>query len=76
LLACTGQRGTVIGFGEITAEEIHEYRFPVLDEFGGQQIFRRMVVTLAWFSPINPGHRYFREAKLEIKSASKWDEPP
>ena len=76
VLACTGQRGTVIGFGEITAEEIHEYRFPVPDEFGGQRMFRRMVVTLAWFSPINPGHRYFREAKLEVKSASKWDETP
>ncbi|MDE0158523.1 MAG: S8 family peptidase [Candidatus Dadabacteria bacterium] len=76
VLACTEQRGTVIGFGEITVEEIHEYRFPVPAEFGGQRMFRRMVVTLAWFSPINPGHRYFREAKLEIKSASKWDETP
>ena len=35
-----------------------------------------MVVTLAWFSPINPGHRYFREAKLEIKPSSKWAETP
>ena len=76
VLACTEQRGTIIGFGEITAEEIHEYRFPVPDEFGGQEIFRRMVVTLAWFSPINSGHRYFREAKLEIKPSSKWDETP
>ncbi|MDE0519860.1 MAG: hypothetical protein OXH71_04105 [Candidatus Dadabacteria bacterium] len=58
------------------AEGIHEYRFPVPAEFGGQRMFRRMVVTLAWFSPINPGHRYFREAKLEIKSASRWDETP
>lgn len=76
VLACTEQRGTIIGFGEITAEEIHEYRFPVPDGFGGQKIFRRMVVTLAWFSPINPGHRYFREAKLEIRSSSRWDETP
>ena len=76
VLACTEQRGTVIGFDEITAEEIHEYRFPVPNEFGGQGIFRRMVVTLAWFSPINPGHRYFREAKLEIKPSSKWAETP
>ena len=76
VLACTEQRGTVIGFGEITAEEIHEYHFPIPDEFGGQEIFRRMVVTLAWFSPINPKHRYFREAKLEVKPSSKWAETP
>ena len=76
VLACTEQRGTIIGFGEITAEEVHEYRFPVPDEFGGQRIFRRMVVTLAWFSPVNPRHRYFREAKLEIRPSSRWGETP
>ncbi len=76
VLACTEQRGTIIGFGEITAEEVHEYRFPVPDEFGGQRIFRRMVITLAWFSPVNPRHRYFREAKLEVKPSSKWVETP
>ena len=76
VLACTEQRGTIIGFGEITAEEVHKYRFPVPDEFGGQRIFRRMVVTLAWFSPVNPRHRYFREAKLEVKPSSKWAETP
>ena len=76
VLTCTEQRGTAIGFGEITTDETHEYRFPVPIEFGGQTIFRRMVVTLAWFSPINPRHRYLREAKLEIKPGSKWDETP
>ena len=76
VLGCTEQRGTLVGFGEIKAGKIHEYRFPIPDEFGGQIIFRRMVVTLAWFSPINPRHRYLREAKLEIQPVGKWDKTP
>ncbi len=67
VLACTEQRGTVIGFGEITTSKVHEYRFPIPSEFGSQSIFRRMIVTLAWFSPMNTKHRYLREAKLEIQ---------
>lgn len=74
VLECTAQRGTVLGFGEIKPDKIHEYRFPVPSEFGSQQTFRRMVVTLAWFSPINMRHRHLREAKLEINPSEKWDE--
>lgn len=76
VLACTEQRGTAIGFGEVKPDKIHEFRFPVPDDFGGQAVFRRMIVTLAWFSPINAMHRYLREAKLEIKPGVKWDESP
>lgn len=76
VLGCTEQRGTVLGFGEVDTEQIHEYRFPIPGAFSEQKTFRRMVITLAWFSPINPRHRYLREAKLEIKPAKKWDETP
>ncbi len=76
VLGCTEQRGTVIGYSEIETDEIHEYRFPVPEEFGGQKTFRRMIVTLAWFTPINPRHRYLREAKLEIQSSEKWGDTP
>lgn len=72
VLSCTEQRGTAIGFGEIDTDSIHEYRFPVPNEFSGQRTFRRMVVTLAWFSPINPKHRYLREAKLDVSPSSRW----
>ena len=35
-----------------------------------------MVVTLAWFSPVNPDHRNFREAKLELSPVGGWGELP
>jgi hypothetical protein len=74
VLACTEQRGTVIGCGEIGENQVHEYRFPLPLGLSGSQVWRRMVVTLAWFSPINSAHRNLREAKLELKPAGKWGE--
>jgi len=43
----------------------------------GQRLWRRLVVTLAWFTPINPTHRNVREAKLELAPAgSNWAQMP
>ncbi|MDA3897595.1 MAG: S8 family peptidase, partial [Desulfobacteraceae bacterium] len=74
VIACTEQRGTVIGCGEIKENQVHEYRFPLPLGLSGSQEWRRMVVTLAWFSPINSAHRNLREAKLELQPAGKWKE--
>ncbi|MHC1781320.1 MAG: S8 family serine peptidase [Anaerolineaceae bacterium] len=76
VLGCTEQRGTVLGCGEIHDGQIHEYRFPLPKGLSGTRVKRRMIITLAWFSPINPSHRNLREAKLAFQSESKWDESP
>lgn len=76
VLACTEQRGTVLGCGEIHENEIHEYRLPLPPGLSSSQVWRRMVVTLAWFSPVNPDHRNFREAKLELSPVSSWGDLP
>ena len=76
VLACTEQRGTVLGCGEIHENEIHEYRLPLPPGLSSNQVWRRMVVTLAWFSPVNPDHRNFREAKLELSPVGGWGDLP
>jgi hypothetical protein len=76
VLACSAQRGTVIGCNEIKENQIHEYRFPLPLDLSGSRVWRRMVVTLAWFSPINSGHRNLREAKLKLQPGGSWDEVP
>jgi hypothetical protein len=76
VLACTEQRGTVLGCGEIRENEIHEYRLPLPPGLSSSQVWRRMVVTLAWFSPVNPDHRNFREAKLELSPVGGWGDLP
>jgi len=74
VLACTEQRATVMGCGEIKENQVHEYRFPLPLGLSGSQEWRRMVVTLAWFSPINSAHRNLREAKLKLQPAGSWSE--
>ena len=76
VLACTAQRATVLGCGEIGENQIHEYRLPLPPALSDRREWRRMVVTLAWFSPVNPNHRNFREAKLELSPDDKWDTSP
>ena len=74
VLTCTEQRGTVLGCGEIGAGQVHEFRFPIPPALASRKDWRRLVVTLAWFTPINPDHRNLREAKLELSSKGTWDD--
>lgn len=67
VLTCTAQRATVLGCGEIRENEVHEYAFPIPPGFSARRIWRRLVVTLAWLTPINPDHRNLREAKLTLE---------
>lgn len=67
VLTCTEQRATVLGCGEIRENEVHEYTFPIPVGFSAQKVWRRLTVTLAWLTPINPDHRNLREAKLTLE---------
>lgn len=76
VLECTEQRGTVLACDEIAENEIHEYRLPLPVELSASTIWRRLVVTLAWFSPVNFAHRNLREARLDVQPLEKWGEVP
>ncbi|KAF3983522.1 MAG: S8 family peptidase [Methylococcales symbiont of Hymedesmia sp. n. MRB-2018] len=67
VLACTEQRGTVLGSGKIKQNETHEYIFPIPYGLSGEKVWRSMTITLAWFSPINTNHRNLRQAKLSFE---------
>ncbi|GAB6139655.1 hypothetical protein JCM14076_03840 [Methylosoma difficile] len=73
VLACTEQRATVIGCGEIREKQVHEYRFPLPQGLANTKDWRRLTITLAWFTPINPNHRYLRQAKLFFEPPKQTD---
>lgn len=73
VLACTEQRATVIGCGHIGEKQVHEYRFPLPPSLANSKHWRRLTITLAWFTPINPNHRYLRQAKLFFEAPKKTD---
>jgi hypothetical protein len=66
VLECTQQRATAIGYGQIKKDERHEYRLPLPPSLSGANETRRLTITLAWFSPINPDNRDYRKANLSF----------
>ena len=73
VLECTELRTTVIGTDSIRAGEELEYRFPLPPALSGLGTQKRLIITLAWFTPINPAHQNLRQAKLFYTPPKKED---
>ncbi|SDX70934.1 Subtilase family protein [Lysobacter enzymogenes] len=65
-ITCTEQRATLLGFGELAAEEALLFSAPLPPGLAGTRAWRRVTITLAWMSPVNPKHHAYRRAKLWI----------
>ncbi len=61
---CPDERATFIATGQLHADEGAVYLVPLPQAITGQALWRRLTITLAWFSPINPKHRDYRRAIL------------
>lgn len=57
-------RATMLGCGTLASDAAHEYRVPLPQSLSGVRGLRRVIVTLAWLSPIYPRHRNYRGAAL------------
>ncbi len=66
VVGCTPERATLLGTGELDDGQAMVFSAPLPPTLAGQAIWRRLTVTLGWFSPINPSHRAYRAAKLWI----------
>ncbi len=66
-ITCTEQRATLIGTGELRDGEALEFRVPLPPSLNAQVTKRRLTITLAWMSPVNPRHAKYRAARLWIK---------
>ena len=64
VMACTDQRVTVLGFGELEDGEAHEFMFPLPPSLSAVTDKRRLIITLAWLSPINCVRQNYRIAHL------------
>jgi len=63
-LGCTDRQATLIAAAKIEPENGHKYIFPLPQSLIGRALLKRMVITLSWFTPINPGFNNYRLAKL------------
>jgi len=66
VLDCTSRRATVIGFGVIKKDEKHDFSLPLPPSLSSSREKRRLIITLAWFSPVNPKTRKYRKANLSF----------
>jgi len=66
VIECTERRATTIGYGSIKKDEKHEFRFPLPPSLSGLNESRRLILTLAWFSPVNAENRKYRKANLSF----------
>ena len=64
VMACTGQRATLLGFGRLRDEEAHVFTLPLPPSLGARREWRRLTVTLAWMSPLAPNTQRYRTASL------------
>ncbi len=58
------QRVTVLGFGSLADGEAVEFTLPLPPSLSSVNVARRLVVTLAWFSPIQSQRQAYRVAHL------------
>ncbi len=65
VIECTERRATAIGYG-IIKDEKHEFRFPLPPSLSGLNAMRRLIITLAWVSPVNAENRKYRKANLSF----------
>jgi len=66
---CSEQRVTALGAGLLQNDQAHIHRFPLPPSLSGRHCWRRLTITLAWITPINPMHQSWRRADL-------WFTPP
>lgn len=73
VLECTELRATMISTDSISKSEKLEYRFPLPPALSGLETQKRLIMTLAWFTPINPAHQNLRQARLFYTPPKKED---
>ena len=66
VLVCDEHRATALGASRLSDGEAHVYRFPLPTALQATTERRRLTLTLAWLTPINPMHRAYRRAALYL----------
>jgi hypothetical protein len=65
-IVCDNHIATTLAAGRIGQDRAHSYRFPLPPSLASRTDRRRISLTLAWLTPINPRHRNYRRAALKL----------
>ena len=64
VLECARNQATLVGVGELETGKGHRYRIPLPACLERVTEPRSLTVTVAWFSPVKPGHQNYRCVRL------------
>jgi len=64
LAGCTPERVTMAAWDEIGSEEGHVYEIPLPKSLSARAVWRRLTITLAYLTPINPFDKRYRLAQV------------
>lgn len=70
-MSCSAQRVTVIGYGELLHEQGHQYTFPLPPSLSSRRVKRKLIVTLAWQTPISSSSQRYRVAHLWVNAPNR-----
>ena len=70
-LSCTPERATLVGYGMIDSGRKAVCRLPLPESLNNVAVPRALIITLAWFSPVNVRSRAYRMVKLEVNGEFK-----
>ncbi len=64
VLACSPERATLLATGSLGPGQTKLHTIPLPPSLQAHARWRRLVITLAWFTPIRPSHRKYRAARI------------
>lgn len=65
-VACADDRATFWAVGELHRDRVATIRVPIPAIINGQARPHSLAATLAWFTPVAPGRKSYRSARLQI----------
>lgn len=74
-LTADDHRPVLIQAGRLSVDHTHSYDLPLPPSLAGITAERRLTLTLAWLTPINPRHRAYRMAALDLTYVAGRDAP-
>lgn len=65
-LTADDHKAVLVQASRIRVDEAHEYELPLPPSLSALKERRRLILTLAWISPVRPRHKSYREIGLEL----------
>lgn len=67
-LICDEHRVTALSAGRLIDGKADAFNLPLPPSLAANTTRRRIALTLAWLTPINPAHRHYRRAALKLET--------